>query len=58
VQAAEPRRIVTAQEKLDVLAKLENKSVRDGQKELLKINPTQALPKEKERVVSDVCRSA
>ena len=53
VQAAEPRRIVTPQEKLDVLEKLENKSVRDAQKELLKINPAQALPKEKERVVTE-----
>ena len=53
VQAAEPRRIVTAQEKLEVLGKLENKSVRDAQKELLKINPAQALPKEKERVVTE-----
>jgi hypothetical protein len=53
VQAAEPRRIITPQEKLEVLEKLENKSVRDAQKELLKINPAQALPKEKERVVTD-----
>lgn len=53
VQAAEPRRIVTPQEKLDVLEKLENKSVRDAQRELLKINSTQALPKEKERIVTD-----
>jgi hypothetical protein len=53
VQAAEPRRIVSPQEKLAVLGKLENKSVRDAQKELLKINPTQALPKEKERVVTE-----
>lgn len=52
-QAAEPRRIVTPTEKFDVLAKLENKSVREAQKELLKINPTQALPKEKERVVTE-----
>lgn len=53
VQAAEPRRIVTPQEKLDVLEKLEGKSVRDAQKELLKINPVQALPKEKERAVTE-----
>lgn len=53
IQAAEPRRIVTPEEKLDVLEKLENKSVRDAQKELLKINPVQALPKEKERLVTE-----
>ena len=52
-QLAEPRRIVTPAEKLEVLERLENKSVRDGQKELLKINPTHALPKEKERVVTE-----
>ena len=59
VQLAEPRRIITPQEKLEVLGKLENKSVRDAQKELHKINPVQALPKETERVVtetaSEVC---
>ena len=53
VQASGPRRIVTPQEKLEILEKLENKSVRDAQKELLKINPAQALPKEKERVVTE-----
>lgn len=53
VQLAEPRRIVSPQEKLAVLDKLENKTVRDGQKELLRINPVQALPKEKERVVTE-----
>lgn len=53
VQAAEPRRIITLQEKRDVLEKLEHKSVREGQKELFKINPSQALPKEKERIVTD-----
>jgi hypothetical protein len=52
VQQSEPRRIITAEEKLDVLVKLENKSVRDGQKELLKLEPVRALPKEKERLVT------
>ncbi len=53
IQANEPCRIVTSQEKLDVLEKLEHKSVRDAQKELLKIDPKQALPKEKERAITE-----
>ncbi len=48
-----PERPVEKREKLEVLAKLENKSTRDGQKELLKIQPLAALPKERERVVSE-----
>ena len=52
-QAAEPRRIISVEEKLDVLERLENKSVRDGQKELLRLNPSHALPKERERIIAD-----
>jgi hypothetical protein len=52
VQQSAPRRIISTQEKLDVLEKLENKSVREGQKELLKLEPERALPKEKERLVT------
>lgn len=53
VQVAEPLRLVSPEEKLEVLAKLEHKSFRDAQKELLKINPASALPKEKERLVTE-----
>lgn len=52
-QAADPTRIVTPEEKLDVLEKLEHKSVRDAEKELLRINPKHALPKERECAVSE-----
>jgi hypothetical protein len=50
---AEPRRVITAEEKLNVLELLENKSVRAGQKELLRLSPVIAMPKEKERVITD-----
>lgn len=46
-------RPVPKQEKLEVLAKLENKSARDGQKALLETQPLAALPRERERVVSE-----
>ena len=49
----EPRRVITAGEKLNVLELLENKSVRAGQKELLRLAPVIAMPKEKERVITD-----
>ena len=50
---AEPHRVITAAEKLNVLELLENKSVRAGQKELLRLAPVVAMPKEKERVITD-----
>jgi hypothetical protein len=50
---AEPRRIINAEDKLQVLELLENKSVRAGQKELLRLSPEFAMPKEKERVITD-----
>jgi hypothetical protein len=53
IESTEPNRIVTPKEKLEIFAHLEDKSVRDAQKELLKMNPAVALPKEKERVVTD-----
>jgi hypothetical protein len=52
IQQNEPRRMITPAEKLEVLKKLEDKSVRDGQKELLKLEPERALPKEKERLIT------
>ncbi len=53
IESTEPNRIVTPKEKLEIFAHLEDKSVRDAQKELLKINPAVALPKEKERVITE-----
>ena len=50
---AEPCRVITAEEKLNVLELLENKSVRACQKELLRLAPVIAMPKEKERVITD-----
>ena len=49
----DPRRIIHKKEKLAVIAKLENKSTRDAQKELLALQPKAALPKERERIVSE-----
>jgi 5-methylcytosine-specific restriction endonuclease McrA len=40
------------QEKREVLKSLEKKSARDAQKELIKISPVSALPKERERILS------
>ena len=50
---AAPRRVINAEDKLHVLELLENKSVRAGQKELLRLSPEIAMPKEKERVITD-----
>jgi hypothetical protein len=52
-QNNEPTRVIDKAEKLDVLARLENKSVREAQKELLKLQPDAALPKERERVITE-----
>jgi len=41
------------EQKREVLAKLENKSAREGQRELLKLQPEAPLPKERERRVSE-----
>ncbi|MCX6117900.1 MAG: HNH endonuclease signature motif containing protein [Proteobacteria bacterium] len=53
LQIAEPRNVIRPQDKLDVLAQLENKSVRDAQKKLAEINSIQAMPKERERVITE-----
>ena len=53
VQNAEPHRVIDKTEKLEVLGRLENKSVRDAQKELLKLQPAAALPKERERIITE-----
>jgi len=53
MRISEPMRIVDRKEKIQVLARIENKSVREAQKELLKIQPQVASPKERERVVNE-----
>jgi hypothetical protein len=45
--------LVSRGEKLEVLKALENKSAREGQKELLKIEPLATFPKERERVLTE-----
>jgi hypothetical protein len=49
----EPQKAVGKSEKLAVLARIENKSVRDAQKELIAICPKLALPAERERLVTE-----
>lgn len=49
----EPQKSLGKSEKLAVLARIENKSVRAAQKELIAICPKLALPAEKERLVTE-----
>ncbi len=44
---------VTREQKLQVLSLLENKSARDGQRELIQLGGDVAIPKERERVLAD-----
>lgn len=44
---------VTREQKLQVLSLLENKSARDGQRELIQLGGDIAIPKERERVLAD-----
>ncbi len=53
MQQSTPNRIVTKEEKLDVIAKIENKSTREAQKELIKLQPAIAMPKERERIIAE-----
>ena len=48
-----PPKPATPQRKREVLKLLENKSARDGQKALIEIGGSAALPRERERVLSD-----
>ncbi len=52
-KSLEPKRVIQKHEKLAVIAKLENKSTREAQRELLTLQPKAALPKERERIVSE-----
>ncbi|MCB9025951.1 MAG: HNH endonuclease [Bdellovibrionaceae bacterium] len=49
----ESNKILKASDKVKILENLENKSTREGQKILLQMLPEIALPKEKERILSD-----
>ena len=46
-------KIVTRETKLRILERLENKSSRDGQKELMQLGGDTILPRERERVLTD-----
>jgi len=52
LQSNNPRLIVAKTQKMQVLSKLENKSVREGHRELIKLHPIAALPKEQERLIN------
>lgn len=52
MKAAPDKRLKTS-EKLQVLESLENKSAREGQKILIKLHPQVALPKERERPLTE-----
>lgn len=53
LQQANPQRVVSSEEKREILALVENKSTREAQRELIKLHPAAAMPKEKERIISD-----
>jgi hypothetical protein len=46
-------KILTKTKKLEILASLENKSSREGERELLRLAPSAAVPKEQERQVTE-----
>ena len=53
MKKAEPAAALTKDQKTEVLAQLEDKSTREGQRILLSMSPPQVLPRERERVVSE-----
>ena len=53
MKKAEPAAALTKGQKTEVLAQLEDKSAREGQRILLSMSPPQALPRERERIVSE-----
>jgi len=53
MKSADPMRQVIKEEKLAILAKIENKSVREAEKELVKLRPATSTPKERERIVTE-----
>ena len=52
IRKAEPQRVLRAEDKIEVLTKLEDKSAREGERILLSMTPPSVLPRERERVVS------
>ena len=53
MKKAEPAAALTKDQKTEVLARLEDKSAREGQRILLAMSPPQVLPRERERIVSE-----
>ena len=53
MKKAEPAAALSRDQKTEVLAKLEDKSSREGQRILLSMSPPQVLPRERERMVSE-----
>ncbi|MBS1982566.1 MAG: HNH endonuclease [Bdellovibrionales bacterium] len=52
IKKAQPELTMTHEQKTEVLAKLEDKSSREGLKVLLEISPVEALPRERERMIT------
>ncbi|MBS1983884.1 MAG: hypothetical protein JST16_06905, partial [Bdellovibrionales bacterium] len=52
INKAQPEVALSREQKTEVLAQLEDKSAREGQRILLSISPVHALPRERERIVS------
>jgi hypothetical protein len=53
MEKASPESKLCKEQKLAILAKVECKSVREAQKELVSISPSLAMPRERERVVTE-----
>ena len=53
MKKAEPASALTKDQKTEVLTRLEDKSAREGLRILLSMSPPQALPRERERIVSE-----
>ncbi|MBS1984184.1 MAG: HNH endonuclease [Bdellovibrionales bacterium] len=52
LKRAQPEMAFSKEQKTEVLAQMEDKSAREGQKVILSISPPSVLPRERERVVS------
>jgi len=47
--------VLTKSMKMEILQKLENKSTREAQRELSKLAPEAAMPRERQRIISEDC---
>jgi len=47
--------VLTKSMKIEILQKLENKSTREAQRELSKLAPEAAMPRERQRIINDDC---